>query len=291
MQKQEAVARWPEEKNPYVFPGYNIPVKHTFITDFLSKEFKIFHANSLAYDYHYSDRLLLGGGLGYAFNYVHYSQGIGHGKVHEELLCLYTAYQQKHFRWDAILWTGLYQFHNTRHTLDLMTSTAKTNGYLLTPHIEFAFPYSIQRGTYCFEPFVSCDWVNSWQKHFTEKGASGFNLVMDGFYTALVQSEAGLRTYEEWNTCRGTWLLEEKISYINQAPIHANKMNTAFIESASIFPIAVASQAIQNLVGLELSAAYQPNNHDYPSIGLDFQAMIGSAYQSYFGTIYIRKVF
>jgi len=244
-----------------------------------------------AYDHHLDKDLLLGVGLCYVFNYVHYSESIGHGKIHEETLFLYSAYQLDHFRMNAVLWSGLYQLQNERHALGLITSMASTHGWILSPHVELAFPDELQCSHYFIEPFVACDWVNSWQHHFTESGESGFNLVMKGQYAALVQSELGLRFYEEWQSCRGTWLFEEKLSYVNQVPIHVQTVDTFFVQSISVFPVATGSSRIQNLGNVQLSGRFSPNNLAYPYAGIDLQTMVGSSYQSYYAGLHIGKYF
>ena len=244
-----------------------------------------------AYDHHLNSDLMLGAGLGYAYNYVHYLKGLGHGKLNEEILFIYSDYQVDHFRLNAAIGSGLYQLHNERYALNLTDSTAHTRGWILSPHIEFAFPFQLESPNYFIEPFASCDWVNNWQRHFTESGKSGFNLVMDGLYASLVQSELGLRFYEKWQNSRGTWLFEEKCSYVNQAPIHYKAVNTFFIQSISVFPIATGSSKIQNLGNIQLSGHFLPNNLAYPYAGVDLQTMLGTSYQSYYASFNIGKYF
>ena len=127
--------------------------------------------------------------------------------------------------------------------------------------------------------------------HFTESGESGFNLVMKGQYAALVQSELGLRFYQKWPNCRGTWLFEEKLSYVNQAPIHFQIVDTFFVQSISVFPIATGSSRIQNLGNVQLSGSFSPNDQTWPYAGIDLQAMAGSSYQSYYASLHIGKYF
>jgi len=244
-----------------------------------------------AYDHAFSN-FLVGGGMGYAFNYVHYSDSLGHGKIHEETACLYGSYEQDRFWIDAAFWGGLYQFHNERHSLPSITSTAHSHGWIFTPHIEIAAPRAIDTDQkYFAEPFIMFDWVNSWQHHFTESGASGFNLVMDSQYASLLQSECGLRFYEQFQYTWGKFLLEEKLSYINQAPFHFHNVNTFFIGSASSFSVATGSSRMQSLGGVQLLSTFLPCNHAYPYGTLTLQGAFGSSYQSYFVCLDIGKKF
>ncbi len=245
----------------------------------------------LAYD-HQESNYLVGASLGYAFNYVDYSNGIGHGKVQEELLCIYGSYFMDHFRIASALWGGLYQFSSVRHTLSIITSKGNTHGWILSPHLEMASPWAMdQKQSYFVEPFFMLDWVNSWQNHYTETGSSGFNLKMGNLYGSLLQSEVGLRFYEQFTYGWGDFCLEEKVSYINQAPFHTNSVTTSFVGSASTFPIAVGSTKVENLGALQLMGTFVPKNTAYPFGGFALQATANGSYQSYFASVFTGIAF
>jgi uncharacterized protein with beta-barrel porin domain len=230
---------------------------------------------------------LIGASVGYAFNYVQYSQGQGHSKIQEEIASFYTSCYTEHFRFTGVLWGGLYQLSNVRHTLSLITSTGKTHGWILDPHIELASPWAMdQKEFYFVEPFIMFDWVNIWQKQFTETGPAGFNLQMGSVYGSLLQSEAGLRFYQLFAYGWGELSLEEKVSYVNQAPFNFNSTTTSFVASASTFPIAVASTKIENLASLQLIGSFTPRNKSYPFGGFALQSMANASYQSYYASVF-----
>ena len=237
-------------------------------------------------------QFLVGGGAGYAFNYIHYGSNLGHATVQEEMVCVYGGYQQKYLRINFVAWGGYYEFYNKRHSLPSITSTSNSHGWIFSPHLEVATPFSISENSSCFlEPFAMFDWVNSWQHGFTEKGSSGLNLEMDDHYGSLLRSEVGLRFYEEWCLKSGELIFEQKLSYVNQAPFHFNDLNASFVASASTFPIAIGSTSVQNLGGLEVGASYTPKNKKYPYFSLSFQGEFGSSYQSYFLGLEVGKLF
>jgi len=243
-----------------------------------------------AFDYHAHD-FLIGCGLGYAFNYIHYSRGQGHGKIQEETACIYSSYKPGRAWFNAALWGGFYQFHNERHTLSFITSKAHTHGWILSPHMEVAIPYAINCDHSCtVEPFLMFDWVNAWQRHYTERGESGFNLVVHGQYASLLQSEAGLRFYEMLHYCWGRCLLEEKLCYANQAPFHFNDINTAFIGYSPAFPVATGSKKVQNLGGIKICVTFLPKNFGFYS-AIDLEGLFNKSYQSVFASIYFGENF
>jgi len=173
-----------------------------------------------------------------------------------------------------------------------ITSTLKTHGWLLSPHIELSYTYNNASNWFFAEPFGMVDWVNSWQHHAKEKGASGFNLVLDGTYASLLRSELGLRFYEVLRYQWGRLLISEKASYINRTPFHFNPINTFFIGgSASSFAVSTGSNASQDLGGAELNFTFLPCNGKFPYVSIDAQGEFGSNFQSYFAGIEVGKKF
>lgn len=230
---------------------------------------------------------IVGGALGYAFNYIHYSDNLGHGKIQEELANLYGAYYTDHFWVASALWGGFYQLSNKRVTLSQIASKGHAHGWILTPHLEMASPWKISNDNYYYiEPFFSLDWINNWQSSYTEIGSSGLNLKVPSVYDSLLQSEVGLRFYERFSYSWGALFLEEKLSYVNQAPFGFNSATTSFVSSASTFPIAVGSSKVQNLGAFQILGSFVPSKSSYYG-GFSFQVTAGSAYQSYFGSLFV----
>lgn len=231
---------------------------------------------------------IVGASAGYAFNYVHISEGVGHAKIQEEVFSLYGLWYTDHF-WIALsLSGGPYQVSNIRHFLQIFTAKSKSHGWILDPHLEIATPWALdQRCLYYIEPFAQCDWINSWQHHYTETGATGFNLQVPSDHSSLLQSEAGLRFYEQFLYGWGKLCLEQKLSYINQTPFGVNPQNVAFVSSAASFPVALASSKMQNLGSAQLLACFVPQNPSRPYGGFSFEGTAGSSYQSYFASLFL----
>ncbi len=234
---------------------------------------------------------LVGAGFGYAFNYAAYQQGLGHSKIDEELGCLYMIYHNDYVRTNAAIWGGGYQLRNERHMLAIATSYGKTHGWILSPHLEVAFPIGI-KGHYRVEPFAMFDWVNNWQHSYAETGSSAFNLILGSLYNSLLQSEIGIRFYEQVQKQNGVFTFEQKFCYVNQVPFNVNSISTYFVGgAASAFPIATGSSVVQNLGDVQIFGSYFPNNTRYPYIALMAEAMLGFSYQSYFASLELGKRF
>lgn len=239
----------------------------------------------LGYDREECD-YLVGAALGYAYDYIHYAQGLGHGNIQEEMASLYGAYYTDHFWLNAAVWGGMYQLHNKRHTLSQISSKGHTHGWILNPHLELASPWQIGHcNSYYIEPFVSVDWIKNWQHSYTESGSSGLNLHMPSIDNSLLQSEAGLRFYERFVYGWGDIRFEEKISYINQTPFDVGPVTTSFVSAASTFPIAVGNSKVQNLGALQVLVAFVPNDSSVYG-GFSLEAAVGDSYQTYFGSLF-----
>lgn len=228
---------------------------------------------------------IVGACAGYVFNYVDASHG--HAKIQEEIFSLYGSYYAKHFWMALAVCAGPYQATNKRHFLG-MTAKGKMHGWILDPHLELASPWALGSSErYHIEPFARIDWVNNWQHAYTEKGASGFNVHVPSIYNSLLQSEIGLRFYEQFLYAWGKICLEESLSYVNQAPYGTHKKDVAFVSSAAFFPVALANSRTQNLGAAELLVCFVPKNPVRPYGGFSFQAMAGSSFQSYFGSVFV----
>ncbi|HBL98831.1 TPA: hypothetical protein DDZ86_04275 [Candidatus Dependentiae bacterium] len=244
-----------------------------------------------AFDYHASD-LLLGGGLGYGSNAICYAPCMGHGHLNEEIACLYGSLKRGCLSIQAALWGGGYQVCNKRHPASLLEATAHFSGGIFAPRIEIALPLALNSCHTCWgEPFLKLNWVNNWQGRFRECGTSGFNLVMKPQHTSLLYSEAGVRFYQHFDSSGGGWSLEEKLSYVNEAPFHVQKATTYFLVPTSPFQITINSGRRRNLCGVELSALFSPRNSSGVYGNLSFQGLFGSSYQSYFVSLTIGKNF
>lgn len=246
----------------------------------------------VALDYKGIRDVVLGGGLCYDFNYVSYSESLGHAKIHQEMAVLYSSFQWKRLFFNATVWGGIYQLDNLRRTPELsIASTLKTTGWTLTPHVEATLFFECGNNWLVVEPFAMFDWVNDWQKHGTEKGASGFNLVIDHRYASLLRSEAGLRLYETFRFQWGRILIEEKGSYINKMPFDFNPASTFFVGGLSSFSVSTGTNKTQNLGGVQLHASFLPWNEKYPYGSIDAKGEFGSKYQSYFAALEIGQRF
>jgi len=237
-----------------------------------------------------NERAAIGAGLGYAYDDIDMpSQGTA--KVNEGMATLYASYAGDYIFANAALWGGYYWLDTDRRTLGIISSKGDTHGWLASPHLELCFSDYRRSSWAIIEPFLMGDWVNNWQKGYTEKGASGLNLVVPDLYNSLLRAEGGLGFYQILRFRWGRFIMRERASFINKTPFHFNPASVAFVGSASSFSVTTGTNRMQNLAGARVNLSFLPWNEKYPYGQLSFLGEFNRSYQSYFGSFEIGKYF
>ena len=148
----------------------------------------------LGYDYMGIHDVLIGGGLAYAYNYVHYFQNLGNASINQESAVIYATWNKSHIYMNAALWGGVFQTNNKRRSLPCIKSKAHPSGWNLSPHLELSTPFPISsRPGFVIDPFIALDWANNWQSHYCEHGSSGFNIELNHLFACIFRGELGVR--------------------------------------------------------------------------------------------------
>ncbi|MCB1115914.1 MAG: autotransporter domain-containing protein [Chlamydiia bacterium] len=233
----------------------------------------------LGFDYNGWEQGMIGGGLAYAFQDIHYSDNLGKGKVNQEFATIYGAWYGPHVTVEASLWGGLYQFRNYRKTLKTITSKSLIHGWLFAPHVSVQVPVKMN-DSFFITPFAQMDWVNNWQGKVREHGKSGLNLRIGSHYASVLRSEIGLRLTQYKGAAYGTFKFEEGLSYVNQATFNAKKVSAFYVGSVSTFNLQMFSDKVQNLGALYLGGWFIPSNLKLPEVGVNYQGEWGSKLMS-----------
>ena len=246
----------------------------------------------LGYDYLGIRNMVIGGGLAYAHNSVHYSNSGGKAAIDQEYAVIYLTHNGPLFYINAALWGGIFQTSNKRRSLNFITSTAKPSGWNLSPHLEMSYPILISPCQQTvIDPFISIDWSHNWQNNFCEKGHSGFNITMKDQHTSVLRTELGLRFYETFEFGWGNLFLEEKLSYVYRNPIHNKRANASFIGAISSFTVDTLNPSALNQGIYQLHAECSPVCLKSIYASLDFQGSFGTQIKSQTLTFSIGKSF
>lgn len=246
----------------------------------------------LGLDYMGIEDVVIGAGLSYAYNSVHYCQRLGHASIDQESAVLYATWNKPHFYLNAALWGGIFQSTNKRRSFTFITSKAKPSGWNLSPHLELSTPFLISPcQEFVIDPFVTLDWAHNWQSHFRERGSSGFNIKLNNQHASIFRGELGLRFYETFQYEWGSMILEEKISYTNRTPIQKGKSHASFIGAASSFDVETLNSSSQNLGNVQIHIECIPSALLNLYASLDYQGGFGSIFQSHMLTFTLGKNF
>lgn len=246
----------------------------------------------LGFDYCYLPSVTFGGGLAYAFNKAHYSNNLGNTKINHEYAVLYTSFDLPCFYLNMALWSGCYQASNKRKSFTSIISKGKINGLALSPHIELSKAFSLESCKhFVFEPFAMLDCANSWISGYHEKGKSGFNLALKKRCISILRNEIGIRFYETFYHTWGCLVLQEKIAYVNRAPLSQKAHKASFIDSFSSFDVRTLCGSSQNNAVVAFHLEYLPSSLNNVYALLDYQGEFGSAFQSQTLIFSIEKKF
>ncbi|MCX6990617.1 MAG: autotransporter outer membrane beta-barrel domain-containing protein [Chlamydiae bacterium] len=236
-------------------------------------------------------RYVVGGGLAYAYNHAHLKGGLGHANINQEIGVVYGSWKGNRVYVDLSCWGGFYQMKGERDFNGHLTSRYSTQGYVLTPHAELQVNAYSKGNWLSVDPFARADWVNTWQKGYTEKSPTGFDLSVPHQHSSLLRTEAGLYVEETLPIRSGQVILAQKASYINQLPFQNNVLSALFVGGGSPFSIASGTMSTQNLGGVEFQATFYPTSRKIPILGMDLQGEFGSKLQSYMVALELGKGF
>lgn len=243
------------------------------------------------FDYHGKQKSLAGGALGYAHTRFYDKENSGHGNIDYYFGSVYSDVSVDRVCISSAVWGVFNQIENTRKiSFTGFSQTAKADifAWQLIPHIELSYEYKCGWGG--FAPFISADWAISWQRKYTEKGASPFDISQQANNSSMVRSETGIKFYEKWQRKWGAFFLKEKITYVFEKPFGVGTVNAAFAGVPNSFTVSSVNHNL-NLVaiGLNFLAGFGKSQ----SLILDFSysGEIGNSYWSNDLTISLTKHF
>ncbi len=231
------------------------------------------------------DPFLLGGGLGYTYNQAHLIRGLGKAHINQEIVVVYTSWQDNRLFIGFNLWGGCYQLNGKRETAGNFTSKYTTQGYTLTPHLELKGSIFSDKNWLSFSPFLMGDWVFLWQNDYTEKGGDQISLKVPSQHSSLLRTEMGFYVQQFLRLKTGRVEFLEKVSYVNQLPFQQNIFLPLIAGSTPLFSIGTGTLSLQNLGAIELKSIFHPENPKMPFLGIDLQGEFGAKLSSYFVAI------
>ena len=242
-------------------------------------------------DYRGERRNVIGGALGYAHTHFNENSCAGHGNINYYFTSIYANAFYGDFYLSPAIWGLFDQIQNRRRiSFTGFSETAKANIYSwqLVPHLELGYEKLLSWGEIL--PFSALDWAITWQRGYSEHGASPFNATSKSHSNSMARSETGLKFCEKWSFCWGAFFLREKVSYVFQKPFGTGIVNSAFTGIPTSFTISAVNQNL-NLgdVAIDFTAAIGKRNPTCVSLG--YEGEFGSKYWSNQLMLTVKKDF
>ena len=222
--------------------------------------------------------LLLGGALGYANSQITIDSHMGESNINYAVASLYANYLWRNFYAEGVLWGGYNQIKNNRYIAyaDVQRNAQSTvNGGQIAPHVELGVV--LESKLTDVEPYISVDYVAIWQSSYTENGAGSLNMHVDGQSSSMIQTEVGVRYYQEVERSYGRFGCKEAASYINRTPFSTGDI-TAAIFGATEFVTLTSFTEAQNLGAVSAMLYVQPGKRRDATISIGYQGQFGSEY-------------
>ncbi len=231
-------------------------------------------------DYQGRNRGVAGGSLGYAHTYYSEDHHFGHGNINYYFASVYGNWFTGDFYFSPAVWGLFNQIKNTRN-ISFPGFSEKAHADIFAwqfiPHLEVGY-----NGRFCWGdiiPFTSADWAMSWQRGYTEHGASPFNAKQHAKRSSMVRSETGLKFCEKWEYTWGAFFLREKVSYVFEKPFETGTVNATFVGTPGSFTVTAVNQNL-NLGVIGLDFLFVIEKQRPVKIDLAYEGEFGSQYWS-----------
>ena len=242
-------------------------------------------------DVYLGDRSLVGGSLGYAHTHYYEGWNAGHGNTNSYIGSVYGNAYVGDFYLTPAIWGVFNQTDNTRN-ISFPGFEAKASSEIFSwqmiPHLEVGYDFAFSWGDII--PFTSADWALSWQRGYTEHGASPFNAKQKRNNSSMARSETGLRFSEKWIKSWGAFILKEKASYVFEKPFGTGTVNTSFVGTPSGFTVTAVNQNL-NLGAIGMNFLVSIGEEKPIKVDLGYEGEFGSNFWSNDVTLTLSKAF
>ena len=234
----------------------------------------------VGFDYQAGKKDLAGISLGYAHTHYNENHHAGHGNINYYFASIYGNSSFGDLYLSPAVWGMFNQTANTRNISFPGYSDkalADIFAWQLIPHLEVGYDIALSWGD--IAPFTSADWAISWQRGYSEHGASPFNAKQKAKNSSMVRSETGVKFSEKWDYNWGAFSLREKASYVFEKPYGTGDVNTSFVGTPANFTVTSVNQNL-NLGAVGVDFAISIGKKNPVKIEIGYEGEFGSKYWS-----------
>jgi outer membrane autotransporter protein len=184
---------------------------------------------TFGFDRSFSDPLLLGVSGGYAKSSAGLDGGAGSGDIGNYYGSLYGSYSLKDLSFD-----GVFSYGKSRYDTDRLISTggapvqadSNHDGDLFSGYLRAG--YAFRLNDWILEPFASAQYLHLKEKGYTESGAGGLGLKVDGTTTRSFVSELGTRFTRVFSFENGKIVPEVSAAWLHDFNVSDQAMSSSF---------------------------------------------------------------
>jgi autotransporter-associated beta strand protein len=243
------------------------------------------------FDYHLDTNNLVGTSIGYAGSYFSEAHQKTHGHINYYFANLYGNAYVDNLYFSPSIW-GI--FNDTQNIRKIAfpgyaaKAEAKICAWQLVPHLEVGYNLKYKWGS--LTPFTSVDWAITWQRKYEEQGAIFFNARSKAKSNSILRSETGVKRFERWDNCWGSFFLQEKIAYVFETLFGTDDVATALTG----IPIDFTTKALQknlNLADIAIDFAVAFGKKKSTTLSLGYEGQVGPHYWSNQVVLALNKMF
>ncbi|MBM3198164.1 MAG: autotransporter domain-containing protein [Chlamydiae bacterium] len=232
------------------------------------------------FDYRMGDKGLLGFSLDYAHTYYHDAASMGHGNINYYGATLYGTASVWNFYFTPAV-SGMFTKTNNQRNIAFSgfshNALANIYSWQLIPHLEVGYDANFNWGKMI--PFTSADLAITWQRSYSEHGASPFNAHQQANNSSMVRSETGLKFFEQWHYSWGCLFLREKLSYVFEKPYGTGTVQASFVGMPGNFTVTAVNQNL-NLGAVGMDVGVIIGKDGSVKLDLNYDGEFGSNYWS-----------
>lgn len=206
------------------------------------------------------------------------------------LASVYGSWNRASVYVDAAIAVGRHSYDHTRKiTIPTLTETAKAdyNGLQFGGHAEIGFPIKAAEGLYV-SPLATLSYIHTKVDAYTETGAAGADLRVDGRDVASFRGGVGASVSSSFKSDDITWTPSARALYVREFANGSQNSNVRFADGSDGFVVSGADAPRGSaVVGLSLAAAL-PNGM---TLSGSYDAEMRSEFRSHTGFLRIRYDF
>ncbi|MCH9621648.1 MAG: hypothetical protein S4CHLAM20_10730 [Chlamydiia bacterium] len=232
----------------------------------------------LGVDYDCIPNAIVGAAIGYAHSQIYQNENMGKSNIPYYIATVYGGSTYDRLYVQGAFWGAFHQNYNERNTsIANVDTTAKAtiNGWQIDPHLEVG--YMALKPWRGLEPFVAVDWVINWEDSYKETGPGGLNMEQKAQTSSMLQTEVGVRFFQQVERQKASFGLKESVSYINRTPYGTGKVRTAIVGTPQFITLTSFSEP-QNLGAVNVTM--------FTKIGKKRNVVFSLGYEGQFGSNY-----